>query len=71
MAYPFGGSESEAKYFFLEIHYDNLSLKADIKDYSGIKLYVTTNYRPIEFGILTVGAIPDWNRYFCFKFYSF
>ena len=71
LAYPFGGSETEAKYFFLEIHYDNPSLRANITDYSGIKLHVTTNYRPIEFGILTVGAIPDWNRYFYFKFYNF
>ena len=26
----------------------------DVKDYSGIRLYVTQNYRPIEAGVLTV-----------------
>jgi len=41
------------------MHYDNPSGEKNIKDYSGIRLYVTTNLRPIEFGILSVGAIPE------------
>lgn len=27
-----------------------------LQDYSGVRLYVTENYRPIEFGVLTVCA---------------
>lgn len=27
LGYPFGGSDLETKYFYLEIHYDNPSLK--------------------------------------------
>jgi hypothetical protein len=60
LAYPFGGSEIEPKYFFLEMHYDNPDLIKNRNDYSGIKLYLTTNLRPIEFGILTVGAVPEY-----------
>lgn len=29
----------------------------DVTDYSGIRLYVTKNYRPTEFGILTVSFL--------------
>ena len=60
MAYSFGGSEIEPKYFFLEMHYDNPGLIKNLTDYSGIKLYLTTNLKPIEFGILTVGAVPEY-----------
>ena len=77
LAYPLGGSPSEMKYFYLQVHYDNpsqllskikfsifigpkiiymyifFSFK-DVKDTSGIRLYVTKKYRPTEFGVLTV-----------------
>ena len=42
------------------MHYDNPSMKANIKDNSGFRMYLTKNYRPTEFGILTAGASPEW-----------
>ena len=33
----------------------------DVYDNSGVRLYVTKEYRPIEFAILTVGALSSWN----------
>lgn len=59
-AYPLGGNVSESKYFFLQIHYDNPELKKDAKDFSGIRLFSTTDYRDTEFGIYSVGAISNW-----------
>lgn len=61
LAYPFGGSEDETRYAFLEIHYDNPKLKQNLKDNSGMRLYVTKNYRKTEFGVLTVGSTSDWS----------
>lgn len=60
MAYPLGGSDDEAKYFFLEIHYDNPKLKKDAPDFSGVRLYGTKNYRKNEFGVFTVGGSENY-----------
>jgi len=51
-----GGPDLESKYFVLQMHYDNPGERTNVTDNSGFKLYVTQNYRPTEFGILTVGA---------------
>ncbi len=59
IAYPLGKNISHSKYFFLEIHYDNPQIKRGVKDFSGVKLYATTEYRNIEFGIYTVGAVSN------------
>jgi hypothetical protein len=52
MGYPL----DSFKYFLFEIHYTNFDLIKNLKDTAGIKMYVTKNYRPIEFGIATIGA---------------
>jgi len=58
--YPIGGSEKEFKHFFLEMHFDNPSLDKDVTEHTGIRLYATQEYRPIEFGILTVGSTSSF-----------
>ena len=65
MAYPLGGPDADSKYFVLQMHYDNPN-KTKATDKSGLRLYVTQNIRPstIEFGILTVGAVPSVNSFF-------
>ena len=35
------------------------SLKKIVNDMSGFRLYSTTNYRPMEFGVITVGSTSD------------
>lgn len=42
------------------MYYENPSLIKNIADQSGVRFYLTTNYRPVEFGILTVGANTEW-----------
>ena len=59
LGYPVGGSSQEFKYFFLQMHYENPEFKRDVRIYSGIKLYGTTNYREIEFGVFTAGTAAD------------
>lgn len=56
--YPIGG-EGEFRYFFIQMHYENPNLDEIIHDETGFRLYVTEDYRPIEFGILTVGTTSD------------
>ncbi len=38
------------------MHYENPGLVKGVRDQSGIRLYVTEEYRPVEFGILTIGS---------------
>jgi len=57
MGYPLGGSPKKFKYFVIEYHYENTEFVQDLNDQSSVKLYVTRNYRPIEFGVLTTGAL--------------
>lgn len=77
IAYPIGGSNAEFKYFYLQMHYDNPDKIQNVKDTSGVRLYLTKDYRPIEFGVLTVGAesnslgivIPPQVQSLSFDFY--
>lgn len=57
--YPVGGGEKEFKYFFLEMHYENPTLDQNVREDSAFRLYVTENYREIEFGIFTGGTLSD------------
>jgi hypothetical protein len=57
MGYPVGGDVNDFKYFFLEMHYENADNDKDVKDDSGIRLYLTRQLRPIEFGVFSVGAL--------------
>lgn len=56
-----GGSENAEKYFLLEIHYNNPSLKKNIQDFSGVRFYTTTNYKKNEFGIFVIGTGETFN----------
>lgn len=57
MAYPLGGSSPGAfRHFIFQIHYENNAMDANVVDQTGIRLYMTKDYRPIEFGLLTVGS---------------
>jgi hypothetical protein len=43
-------------FFIIFKFFHNLFFTLDVRDTSGLKLYVTQNYRPTELGILTVGS---------------
>lgn len=43
------------KYFMIEMHYDNPSLKPEIVDNSGVKLYFTEQLREHDLGVLLLG----------------
>ncbi len=53
-AYPLGGSVNYFKYFMLQTHLKNKDGSLGINVQSGLTLYTTKIYRPIEFGVLTV-----------------
>ncbi len=54
--YPLGGSSTETKHFFLQIHYEKRSDEIQVPVQNGLRLYLTKHLRPIEFGILTVAT---------------
>lgn len=54
-ALPFGGSVNASKFFVLQVHYENSFDEKITRDTTKIRLYLTKKYRPIEFGILTIG----------------
>ncbi len=83
IAYPLGGPKRDFRYFYLQMHYNNLNMDKsrliqiiqisinltltykkfifkDVQDNSGIRLFVTTRYRPIEFGVLTVNQLLNF-----------
>jgi hypothetical protein len=60
VAYPLGGKNADFKYFFLELHFHNPSLEKDIQMRTGFRFHVTQEYRPIEFGIFTIGSFFNW-----------
>ena len=39
-----------------------VSFFQDINDFSGFRIYTTTNYRPNEIGVFFVGATITWNE---------
>ncbi len=53
-AYPLGGSRSEFKHFYFQFHND--TPPSNIIVNITIRFYITKDYRPIEFGVLTTGA---------------
>ncbi len=60
LAYPLGGPNADFKYFFLELHYTNPALVKGAQLRTGFRFYVTQQYRPIEFGVFTVGSFFNW-----------
>lgn len=54
MAYPLGGNENWFQYFILFTHLKNKDGTLGVNVQSGFFIYHTLEYRPIEFGVLTV-----------------
>ena len=54
--YPLGGSATETKHFFLQVHYEKPAEQRGVSVQNGVRLYVTKRLRPVEFGILTVAS---------------
>lgn len=50
------GAENDPNFFLMEMHYDNPKRLNGLVDESGLRLYMTTELRPMEAGILTVGS---------------
>jgi hypothetical protein len=55
MGYPIGG-DTDYSYLILELHYDNPQLDIGFIDKAILRFYMTTNLKPKELGILTLGA---------------
>ena len=52
--YPVGGNKNDFKYFFIQMHYENPEKLKDIQVKTEFQFYGTTEYRPIEFGVMQV-----------------
>ena len=50
---------NDAKFLFIEIHYDNPGRRRDIVDSSGFRLYLTEELRQYDAGYLSMGLVPQ------------
>ncbi|XP_026479444.1 tyramine beta-hydroxylase-like, partial [Ctenocephalides felis] len=72
---PIGGSNFSL-YVMLEVHYNNPELRGDYVDSSGMRLWVTTNMRPLNAAVMELGleytdkmAIPPGQKEFALSGY--
>ena len=56
LGYPLGGP-GQSKYFYVQWHLENTDKDENVREDAGLRLYFTTNYRPIEFGSYGVAFI--------------
>lgn len=53
------GTSDDPLYFKMETHYDNVNLRSDFVDNSGLRMYVTKQIRQYDAGMLEVGVNVD------------